>query len=467
MMIAIVGSGGKTTRLHKLAEQYRAEGKKVLVTTTTHMLMEKDCDLSGNAESIREKLETYGYCMAGLAAEEGKIRPLPKAVYEEVCRFADIVLVEADGSRGLPVKYPGAHEPVIPENAEEIQIVVGLSALGKPLKEVSHRKELVKNALGVSEETLLEPKHLQLLLKKGYVEPLRSRYPEKVIKICPGQVNTLYEKAVSQFLKEEKEVSVLNSAWFETKPKLVVLGGGHVGRKIAHLGSFLDFEVTVIDDREEFVTREAFPEASHLYCHEFDNVEEILPEEKNTFYVVVTRGHAADRVCVAQILKRNFAYLGMIGSKIKVAKTLELLKEQGFSEEQLSMIHAPIGLKIGARTPSEIAVSIAAELIQEKNTRFCSTMTAELAETKKSGVLCVITEKTGSAPRDAGSMMLVTEEGIIGSIGGGILEKTVVEQAKKINHITSEGYDLSNRESAALGMICGGTNHILYIPLYE
>lgn len=467
MIIAVAGSGGKTTRIHKLAEKYRMEGKKVLVTTTTHMRLENGCDLSGEADSICRKLETEGYCMAGLLAEEGKMGPLPKEVYEKVCGFADEVLVETDGSRGKPVKYPAEDEPVIPDNAGEIQIVTGFSAIGKSVKEAGHRIEPILQALGVSEEHLLDAKDLQTLIEKGYTGPLRKNYPEKKVTVCPGQVTTLYERALAQFFAEEKDVSVLDPVWFGGKPKLVVLGGGHVGKEVARLGSFLDFEVTVIDDREEFVRKELFPEADHLYCHDFETLEEILPTDKNTFYVVVTRGHAADRSCVAQILNREFSYLGMIGSRLKVKKTLELLAEQGFLEEQLKRIHAPIGLKIGARTPEEIAVSIAAELILEKNRDSGSSLSSELAAAKDEGILCIIIRKTGSAPRDIGTMMLVAGEKIIGTIGGGVLEKRVIEQARKVRRITEESYDLSNEESAALGMICGGSNRILYVPLYE
>ncbi len=467
MIIVVVGSGGKTTRIHTLTEEYRKAGKKVLVTTTTHMYIEEGCDISGNAEQIREKLENSGYCMAGLPAENEKIKALPLEVYEAVCEYADIVLVEADGSKGLPIKFPAEHEPVIPENADEIHIVTGLSALGRPLSKVSHRKELVQNCLGINGDICLEPKHLQKLLEKGYVEPLKEKYPEKNIKICPGQVNSLYERAVASLMKEQKDVFMLNPAWFEVKPKLVILGGGHVGKEIAKLGRYLDFEVTVIDDRAEFVTREAIPEADYLHFHEFDTVEEILPETDNAFYVVVTRGHAADRECVEKILKRNYAYLGMIGSKKKIDATYELLREHGFTEEQISSIHAPIGLKIGARTPEEIAVSVAAELILEKNKNTCSTLSAELSDSKEEGILCIIIEKHGSSPRGEGSMMLVTKEGILGSIGGGILECSVLEDAKKITSVTVEDYQLSNEESAAMGMICGGSNKILFVPLKD
>lgn len=183
LVIAVVGSGGKTTRIHKLNEKYRNQGKKVFVTTTTHMYEEPECILSGNVEEIVAKLNTCGYCMAGLSAENRKIKALSLEVYEAVCEYADIVLVEADGSKGKPVKFPAEHEPVIPENVDEIHIVTGLCAVGKPLKEVCHRMELVQKCLGVSEDTILTKEHLEILLQKGYVEPLKKEYPKATLKI--------------------------------------------------------------------------------------------------------------------------------------------------------------------------------------------------------------------------------------------------------------------------------------------
>ena len=183
LVIAVVGSGGKTTRIHKLTEKYRNQGKKVFVTTTTHMYEEPECILSGNVEEIVEKLNICGYCMAGLPAKDGKIKALPYETYEAVCEYADVVLVEADGSKGKPVKFPAEHEPMIPANVNEIHIVTGLCAVGKPLKEVCHRKELVQECLGVSEDTILTKEHLEMLVQKGYVEPLKKEYPKAAIKI--------------------------------------------------------------------------------------------------------------------------------------------------------------------------------------------------------------------------------------------------------------------------------------------
>ena len=183
LVIAVVGSGGKTTKIHQLTEQYRKEGNKVFVTTTTHMYREEGCILSGNVEDIIQRLNDCGYCMAGMPAEHEKMKVLPPDVYEEICKYADIVLVEADGSKGMPVKFPASHEPVVPENVDEIYIVTGLCAVGKILKEVCHRKELVQECLGVSEETALTEEHLRKLLQKGYLEPLKMQYPKTKLSV--------------------------------------------------------------------------------------------------------------------------------------------------------------------------------------------------------------------------------------------------------------------------------------------
>ena len=184
MIIAVVGAGGKTTRIHNLAEQYRKLGKKVLVTTTTHMYRENDCILSGDVEEIIDKLTSCGYCMAGMPAQHGKMQSLPKDVYEQVCTCADVVLVEADGSKGMPVKFPADHEPVIPDNVTEIHVVMGLRAIGHPIKDVCHRMELVLKCLEVTEDTLLTMEHLQKLVEEGYVKPLEKTYPKVSLKIC-------------------------------------------------------------------------------------------------------------------------------------------------------------------------------------------------------------------------------------------------------------------------------------------
>ena len=157
----------------------------------------------------------------------------------------------------------------------------------------------------------------------------------------------------------------------------------------------------------------------------------------------------------------------MIGSKLKVSKQMENLAKEGFGKEVLDSIFAPIGLNINAVTPAEIAVSILAQIIQEKNKKHISSISTKLLECKKPGVLCIIIEKHGSSPRGVGSMMLVCEDEIIDSIGGGAVEYAAIEDAKECSSIMIKEYALNNKDSIRLGMICGGTNKVLFVPLGE
>lgn len=462
MIQAIVGAGGKTTLMHRLARQYREQGLKVLLTTTTHMFIEPDTLCTGSAEEIRRALETVGYAMAGVADGE-KIGPLPEAVYLEVCQYADMVLVEADGSRQLPVKYPAPHEPVIPVNADEIIIVCGLQALGRPLREAAHRWELAQACLDIDPDAPLTPAHIQRLVRQGYVQPLKRRYPDKAMRIHPTHDGSLYQRALAGVMAADMDADLIHREWFEPQPELFICGGGHVSCALVQMASLLDFRVRVMDDREEFANRERFPDAHEVICAGFDQLDKYL--HPNACCVVVTRGHRDDLLCVQTILRQPFRYLGMIGSRMKVEKAFENLRNAGATQAQLDAIHAPIGLRIGAVTPAEIAVSILAEIIQEKNRTHIASASRELLELQQHGMLCIIIEKTGSSPRGVGSMMFVGRDVTIGSIGGGAVEFAAIEDARSHPQAAIRQYHLNNRDSARLGMICGGSNKVLFVPV--
>lgn len=150
-----------------------------------------------------------------------------------------------------------------------------------------------------------------------------------------------------------------------TKPRLVIIGGGHVGRALCHLAVMLDFRVVVMDTRE--LDRSLFPDSAELV--RLESYERIPREwfDARTYAVIMTPNHVGDREALVQLVDVPLAYLGMIGSRRKVEQTFGYLREQGVSEEALARVHAPIGLDIAAETPMEIAVSIAAEIIQERN----------------------------------------------------------------------------------------------------
>ena len=147
-------------------------------------------------------------------------------------------------------------------------------------------------------------------------------------------------------------------------PVLYVFGGGHVSRQIVPLAAGVGFQVVVTDDREDFADPARFPDAEHVKCAPFDRVMETLSVDESSYLVIVTRGHMHDKTVLAQALRTPARYIGMIGSDRKRKVIYERLLEEGFSREDLSRVHSPIGLEIGAETPEEIAVSIVAELIR-------------------------------------------------------------------------------------------------------
>ena len=143
----------------------------------------------------------------------------------------------------------------------------------------------------------------------------------------------------------------------------LVLGGGHVGDAVGRLLRFLDFEVELLDDRADFLkTRD---DGVRTVEAPFGRLSELFQNSGLKAVVIVTRGHAQDTACLRQVLSwdRQPAYLGMIGSRKRTRETLEMLSREGFPQERLNQVHTPIGLKIGAQTPAEIAVAIAAEVI--------------------------------------------------------------------------------------------------------
>jgi xanthine dehydrogenase accessory factor len=149
-------------------------------------------------------------------------------------------------------------------------------------------------------------------------------------------------------------------------PTVYILGAGHIGYAVAKLAGMADFRVVAVDDRPAYVTKERFPDADELHAGE---PEEILPKlniNKISYLVIACRGHQEDQRTLAQALKTPARYIGMIGSKKKVRTIFDNLLNEGFTREDLSRVHAPIGLPIAAETPEEIAISILAEIVSAR-----------------------------------------------------------------------------------------------------
>jgi xanthine dehydrogenase accessory factor len=146
--------------------------------------------------------------------------------------------------------------------------------------------------------------------------------------------------------------------------ELIICGGGHVGQAVAKAGRFLDFNVTVIDDRAEFSSREKFPDPNvRLITDDFVAALQSLRIAQATHIVIVTRGHKHDEICLREVIQKPARYIGMIGSRRRTTTIREHLRREGAAAEFLRRVHAPIGLDIGAQTPEEIALAILAEIV--------------------------------------------------------------------------------------------------------
>jgi xanthine/CO dehydrogenase XdhC/CoxF family maturation factor len=152
------------------------------------------------------------------------------------------------------------------------------------------------------------------------------------------------------------------------KLELLIFGAGHVGQAVALMGALIGYDVTVVDDREEFASRTRLPDPRiGLLVSDYASAADKLSISTGSIVVIVTRGHQYDELCLKSVVRSSAAYIGMIGSRKRVTSVFKKLVAEGFSERDLQKVHAPIGLRIGARTPQEIAVSILAEIINHMN----------------------------------------------------------------------------------------------------
>lgn len=262
------------------------------------------------------------------------------------------------------------------------------------------------------------------------------------------------------------------------KRRLVICGAGHVALSVIKLGVMLDYELTVIDDREAFTQKAADCGAHHVLCAPFEEALNNLEGDPSTAFVVMTREHLYDVECLRQILKKSYAYLGMMGSRSRTEQIRKLLLQEGFDAERLRQVHMPIGLSIGSRTPEEIAVSVMAEVIAVMNGAdstedFPPDLLRELTvlETKASGsapdaVLAMIVEKHQEAPRKPGTKMLVKKDGrFLGTVGGGTAEARILEAAKRMIHKGCRKSRLIQIVLEKGAMYCGGEIEVFLLPL--
>ena len=206
------------------------------------------------------------------------------------------------------------------------------------------------------------------------------RFEDPLPQIRDEQVTARIASAVGDLSRKGAEVNLIEIADAEgnqlqlvvelirSKLHVVIFGGGHVGQAVALMSAIVGYRVTVVDDREEFASRKRLADpAIELLVSDYDTASRKLELSSNCAVVIVTRGHQYDEVCLRSVIRSEARYVGMIGSRRRVLAVLDRLNREGFSREELSRLHAPIGLKIGGRSPQEIAVSIVAEIINHMN----------------------------------------------------------------------------------------------------
>ena len=162
--------------------------------------------------------------------------------------------------------------------------------------------------------------------------------------ICGGQLNIFVEPIIPQ-------------------PRAYIFGGGHVSKSISKVAALAGFATVIVDDREAFANRERFPEAAETYADEYESVFPKLSVTSSSYLIIVTRGHRDDMRVLRWAVNTPARYIAMIGSKRKTISVVRELEKEGIPRELFEKVFAPMGLEIGAESPEEIAISVAAEMI--------------------------------------------------------------------------------------------------------
>lgn len=299
-----------------------------------------------------------------------------------------------------------------------------------------------------------------------------------VWKSCDGGFFDGREEAVSRLTESGIETVDGCQVFCDTlgqEKTLVVCGGGHVSMPVIKIGIMMGMKVTVLEDRPKFADNARKAGADQVLCEPFAEALDKIEGSSDTYFVIVTRGHRYDQVCLEKITRKEHAYIGMIGSRRRVAMVKQLLVENGCDQAVLDEVYTPIGLNIGAETPVEIGVAIMAEIIEVKNKKkrtfgYSKDMIKAIYDEEKypdAKVMTTIITRKGSAPQGIGVKMLVLADGTcIGTIGGGCMESNVLQKALQMIRSGESGarichVDLTGADAEDEGMVCGGIVDVL------
>lgn len=263
-----------------------------------------------------------------------------KEIYEQILHIIEngekAVLVTVTEVKGSSPRHSGSKMIVYQDGS-----IHGTIGGGKI------EAQAIKEALAVRQNGSIRKKIYNLTEKDGM--------------LCGGQAEVMFEPIGNE-------------------EKLLIFGAGHIGQALAPMAKMIGLQVTILDNREEFATKERFPSIGQILSGEYSDIASQVSFNENTYIVIVTHGHVHDEEVLEYCIRQPFKYIGMIGSRNKSRTVLKHLQDKGIEQELLNQVYTPIGLNIGAETPAEIAISILSELIAVRRKVVTDQVTMKLPE---------------------------------------------------------------------------------------
>lgn len=282
---------------------------------------------------------------------------------------------------------------------------------------------------------------------------------DEEVKTFPSLVETANGKVFAEDIQEPHH--------------LYICGAGHVAKAVYDMANLLEIATTVMDDRSEFVSAERFKDAMRICTDSYEATIDAIDFKDSDSVVIMTRGHKDDYRSLKSVLQKDNrpGYIGMIGSKSKIAFVYDKLRKDGISDDVIKTVHAPIGLNFDTETPAEIALAILAEIYYSRHSKSLSIVEKDTLRAIETGdgIEVIITTKHGSAPRNVGTRLVVTKDSVIGTIGGGAVENAAILEAKDMlnstDKVREKHYSLESQTAINLGMVCGGNVDVAFVRL--
>jgi xanthine dehydrogenase accessory factor len=247
-----------------------------------------------------------------------------------------------------------------------MKIVVEPLRAGSPTAYFEKLAELIEHGAGCTEAVVFDSEASGLPAPSSFLFDASDRF---LLGLRGSEVPPQVANQLRPLSTRPRAYARQGVAYLPVLPRcrLVIVGGGHVGKAVADLTVDLDFDVWIADDRSEYVSAERFPRVERRVS---GPVERVLPDleiTRDTYCLIVTRGHNHDQEALFHLVNRGARYVGLIGSRRKIKLIFENLANAGVSAESLAQVYAPLGIDIGSQTVPEIAISICAELVAHRN----------------------------------------------------------------------------------------------------